>query len=239
MKVVCVLRSGGCYTHEYVLRLRDAVVRHGAGMPFSFVCLTDVPNPTIKATQLPLEHDWPGWWSKLEVFKLQGPVLFLDLDTVITGSISILLGAVRNLRPDQVLLLRSFKREMWMSGVMAWGGDRRAVYQNFRQAVEDGRLRFGPGDRATLRTGQRIAGDQDWLAQELTSAPHLRVRSVQGAFMVPQCVRSYKHHCRSVLPVDTRMVCFHGRPRPHEVATRHSWMREHWLGEGAPCPTAA
>jgi hypothetical protein len=39
-------------------------------------------------------------------------------------------------------------------------------------------------------------------------------------------IKSYKLHCLHSLPPESRIVCFHGKPRPNEV--QHDWMVQHW-----------
>nr|WP_145924153.1 hypothetical protein [Halomonas elongata] len=42
----------------------------------------------------PLAHGWPGWWSKLELFRPHGgDLLYLDLDTVVRGDLQPLIDA--------------------------------------------------------------------------------------------------------------------------------------------------
>jgi len=86
LTVACVLRSGGKFDSEYVRKLRDGVLRF-ANVPHRFVCLSDVDVP---CERIPLEHNWPGWWSKIELFRpgvIKAPMLYLDLDTIVIGSL--------------------------------------------------------------------------------------------------------------------------------------------------------
>jgi hypothetical protein len=86
LTVLCVLKSGGDYDAEYVRKLRDSVARH-LTIPHRFVCLSDVPVP---CERIPLKHGWPGWWSKIEVFRpdvITGPTLYLDLDTIVVDDL--------------------------------------------------------------------------------------------------------------------------------------------------------
>ncbi|MCV5289720.1 hypothetical protein OFB97_30755, partial [Escherichia coli] len=47
----------------------------------------------------PLLYNWPGWWSKIELFNPNHPVLgdqdllYFDVDVVVTGDIHIFEGA--------------------------------------------------------------------------------------------------------------------------------------------------
>ena len=88
MIVACVLRSGGIYSPEWVRKLRDGVARQFT-VPHRFVCLSDVDVSAI-CERIPLVEDWPGWWSKIELFRsglFDDTVLYFDLDTVPVGSL--------------------------------------------------------------------------------------------------------------------------------------------------------
>ena len=83
--VVCVLKVGGEYDTGHVARLAHQVREHSPpGTPF--VCLTD---DTMLGADFarPLQHTWPGWWSKLEIYRIPGPCLYLDLDVTVVGEI--------------------------------------------------------------------------------------------------------------------------------------------------------
>ncbi len=91
--VVTVLRSGGDFRPEHVQALHRQVLQW-APSGTEFVCLTDVGVDGVAC--LPLEYDWPGWWSKIEMFRPDianylGDFLFTDLDNVIVGPIEDLL----------------------------------------------------------------------------------------------------------------------------------------------------
>ena len=40
-------------------------------------------------------------------------------------------------------------------------------------------------------------------------------------------IYSYKKECRELLPLDARVICFHGKPRPVDVQV--SWVVENWI----------
>lgn len=236
IKIVCVLRSGGPYDLKYVLRLRSAVRRH-LSVPHAFYCLSDlngggpnqVPPRMIAEGIRPIRllSDWPGWWSKMEVFKILGPVLYFDLDTVLTGHIDSLCDAVQSLN-GRVLVLRGFRHGDVASGIMAWDGDMSWVTEKFVEGQH--RAQFVDIKHALRMrlNGHIYRGDQDWLANlfEKMETPLVYVQDVFNG------VHSYKRHIAkrqdaSLLP-HTRVVCFHGRPRPHELIPPPNWMREHW-----------
>ena len=131
MKIACVLRSGGPYDGRYVRNLR-AGVRHGlAGRPATFVCLTDVPDEVAADCDevVVLEKNYPGWWSKLELFRLPGPCIYFDLDTLVIGDIGSLYEAVAAADVGFWMLKPFLHTETWASGVMAWAGDWSSITQ--------------------------------------------------------------------------------------------------------------
>ena len=116
LTVACVLKSGGTYTPEWVGRLRAGVKRH-LPREHMFVCLSDVDVPSMR---IPLEHDWPGWWSKMELFRLPGPILYFDLDTAIVGSLSDIADYIAEAKAPFTMLRDFYAPSHRGSGVMAW-----------------------------------------------------------------------------------------------------------------------
>jgi hypothetical protein len=128
LTVVCVLKTGGEYTPGHVERLREDVEAN-LTLDHRFVCVTD---DVVTCQNVRLKHGWPGWWSKIELFRpgvLRGPVLYLDLDTRIVSNIDdIALG-------HRFTILHNMSRgKGWPgSGVMAWDADLSGIYQAFAQ----------------------------------------------------------------------------------------------------------
>ena len=207
--VICVLRSGGpIYGPEWVRKLRDGCERH---LPkHKFNCLSDVPVP---CNRVPLKHDWPSWWSKIELFRpgvIDGPTLYFDLDTVITGKIELLRNGV-----DFAMLQSFWKPDAVGSGVMYFSGDNvpHRVYEKF---AKQPKAYIAHHARNADKT---YVGDQAfiWDAME-HDVPRIN-DYLPG-------IKSYKMHCQRRLPADASIVCFHGRPRPTEID--HDWMKQHW-----------
>ncbi len=195
-RIVTVLRSGGEFRPEHVERLRDQCARHAPGVPF--VCVSDalVPGHT------PLRHDWPGWWSKIEAFRLRGPMLLVDLDTTICGDLAPLLDP-----PADWITLRDFNaprapREV-ASGLMFWRGDALDLYETFRA---------DPAQHMSLNRTPQHWGDGGFIARH--AEPPTFWQDV-----LPGAVVSWKKHCAGGVPAGARVVCFHGAPRPWEVET--------------------
>lgn len=207
LTVACVLKSGGIYDASWVARLRDGVKRH---LPINhrFVCLSDVDVP---CERIPLEHGWPGWWSKIELFKLSGPVLFFDLDTAIVGDLT----DIAEVAGSSVLaMLRDFYRvgDALGSGIMGWDDDDvvSAIYRNFAT------------DPDRMMREYRVGGDQSFV--EVYFDDRLITRWQDAA---PGQIVSYKVHCRNGIPPDARVVCLHGKPKfadmPADDPVRLAW----------------
>lgn len=205
LTAACVLKSGGIYDTTWVARLRDGVARH---MPIAhrFVCLSDVDVP---CDRIPLVHGWPGWWSKVEAFRLEGPVLFLDLDTAIVGDLSDIA-----LQADawEFTLLRDFYRlgDGLGSGVMGWNVDTTPLYEAFAARPSFWQTKIGSrGDQGFIEENVLLDGVARWQDR------------CDGQIV------SYKIHCRSGIPPDARVVCLHGLPKfadmPVNDPVRQAW----------------
>ena len=88
LTVACVLWQGRfrrrrkMYGTDWVLRLKNMVKRN-LPVPHRFVCLSNVDVP---CERIPLIHDWPGWFSKIELHRpglFKDRVLYIDLDELI------------------------------------------------------------------------------------------------------------------------------------------------------------
>lgn len=215
LTVLCVLRSGGeTYDKTWVYKLQRSVERN-LTIPHTFACLSDVP---LACNRIPLKHDWPGWWAKIEMFRkgvVLGPTIYFDLDTVIVGNIDHMAD-----NKSGFAMLKNFSATaepgMVGSGVM-WFRDAASVphkvYEKFAKMPEcymNHHLRNA--DAATS-----YIGDQAFIWDALGG---------QIDTLNDPKILSYKRHCRKLLPADSSIVAFHGRPRPSEVSD--SWVKEHW-----------
>ena len=212
LTVLCVLRSGGDYTPEYVRRLRDGVARH-LTIPYRFVCLSDCEVP---CERIPLVHDWPGWWAKIELFRpgvVTGPTLYMDLDTVIVANIDKVATIPYDFAMVDVKPIPN-GTTLGMSGLLWFRKPQPHVYEKFAERP-DYWIKF---HKENVRA--RYLGDQAFINDCYDCRPERIERHLPGFAL------SYKWHCRQRVPRGTAIVAFGGHPRPHEV--RRGWVRDHW-----------
>jgi len=221
-----VLKSGGDYELEHVGYLQDMLDKH-VQEPHRLILLTDLVVSSGMIV-IPLVYDLPKWWSKLEMFRLNGECIYFDLDTVITGSINGLIESVSG-EDEKFIMLHSFRRKRFMSGVMAWNGNYSFIIHDFLKKRTQGtfkqRTRLS-GPEAII-DNRSFVGDQEWIANCLRV--HRAV--VTPLQRIQKGVCSYKHHLKTAteLPENTSIVCFHGSPRPHELASGH-FLKECYAG---------
>jgi len=207
---ICCIRAGAAFAPAYVDILFDSVRRNLAdGFEGDFTCFTDQPDEYAKGVIVrPLPADLPGWWSKLALhkdwlFPVGDRVIFLDLDTVITGRLDELAAY-----DGPFATLKDFYRpEGLQSAVMAWAaGETVDIWRSYQAA---GCPQDDPG------------GDQAWIERcRLKSAVRL-----QDEF--PNLFVSYKaDNLHRSPPAEASVVVFHGKPRPHEIST--GWVPEVW-----------
>ncbi len=195
MKIVCVLKSGGCYRPGHVYALRDMCRTWMP--PHEFACLTDVPG--LACASLPLQHDLKGWWSKMELFRdfCEGETLFLDLDTIIRGPCG---QVIEEARKHPFVILRDVSRGVrnplaMQSSIMWWNGGVQWIWEAFEKQ----------GLVSDLR------GDQDCLEQVFASAGKSAVYWQD----ITESIASYKVSIAGQDPPSyAPIVIFHGSPRP-------------------------
>lgn len=118
---------------EYVDKLRSMVARY-LTLPHRFVCV----RPEVEGLK--------GWWNKVELFRpgrFQGRVLYLDLDTVITGPLDALAA-----HPGIIHLVRwGWAKHVYGSGCMVWDAGQHAdVFTRYSADVP-----------------KKFEGDQNWI----------------------------------------------------------------------------
>lgn len=216
--VACVLRSGGRYDASWAAKLRNGVARH-LMVPHRFVCLTDLPRDVEAAGMeaIPLPEPWPGWWAKMCLWApsagLTGRTLYLDLDTVIVGSLDAIAA-----HPHRFTMAHEFYRPgLLCSTAMAWTGDWSRLYRAFAADPAGIMARYdGP------LPGGRI-GDQAFCEDVLSSHPVSTFRDLFGE----KSVASYKVHCANGLSGEETVVSFHGSPKQDRLL-HVDWIRENW-----------
>lgn len=219
MKFVCVLKRGGDYTPEYVHKLFSMISRNYTG-DFSFICMTDELTEKVQIQDprfcvLKLEYNYPGWWSKFEIFKIFGKVIYFDLDTVILKSIDELANNVMTLKKNEFIGLKTFnpRKELnpelkFNSGIMGWNGDCSFILSNF--------------DYPSMAQSEKYDGDEGWIGELL----RLKERTIYYWQDLVPGIYGYKRHCLRRVPSDTKIVCFYKHPRPHEA--KEPWLTTHW-----------
>lgn len=209
LTVACVLKSGGIYDATWVSRLRDGVARH-LPLPHRFVCLSDVEVPCERE---PLRFNWPGWWAKIELFRLEGPVLFFDLDTAIVGDLTAI--AAHSMATQFVMLRDFYAPAHCGSGVMCWNGAYPwFVFEKFSEFPEE-----------LMKLQRQRMGDQAFIEELVLQQNEISC----WQDLLPGQIVSYKVHCRNGIPPNARVVCLHGQPKfgdmPANDPVRLAWER--------------
>lgn len=227
--VAMVYKSGGDYCASDAVKLARAVHRN-LTVPHKIVCLTDdvaieSKFAIVEWTLMPLTADLPGWWSKMELFKIHGSVLYFDLDTIITGNIDALAQWVINLGSKDLLMLRGFYKQDQCSGIMGWNGDVSWIFYRFITQKTQFTHRHSA---IVMQCGRHMyRGDQEWLRAIVM--PQLNVTFAQD---VQPGIVSYKVNLQNktyaLIAEGISIICFHGKPRPCEVNPKPQWLEQHW-----------
>lgn len=217
MIIVSVLRLSKDFTTQHAQWLHKQLVGYNS------VCLTDAKY--IKGVNTaPLLYNWPGWWSKIELFNPEHPVLgkedilYMDLDTVITGDISDFLkvegltmlsdfGDPNNVNSSLMKISCADKEKVW-----------KAFINNPMEIMEKCQTPELWGDQGfigSITTPQRW---QDILPGKVVSYK----ANIAKPGMIGFNQNLYDGIANGELPSDARIVCFHGSPRPWN--TVFSWV---------------
>ncbi len=212
--ISCVLRSGGDFDWGHVQRLKSQLDKH-LTLKFELFVLSDLMMPEDLTKQncrlILLRHDWPGWWSKIELFRAFHKTFYLDLDTVLVGNVNHIISY-----PHRFTALRGFFGRPFGSGLMAWSESNVSIYEEFKFLDPETIMRY-------YKTHKM--GDQEFIGERIKENLIFQDQ-FQGQIV------SYKLDVRGKgLPQNAKIVCFHGKPRIQDV--RESWLEEN-LKESKP-----
>lgn len=220
----CVIHSDK-YDWMYVDRLYHMVKRN-LSCDVNFHVFTesarDVPSSMIKHELV----EWPtisgpkkSWWYKMQVFdpsQISGQVLYFDLDLVIIDRLDWIL----DLDPRYFWAIRDWKylwRPAWQginSSIMYWDNTRFSQIYNKFQTI------------GAITVAEKYRGDQDFISDILDSKHRkffddswilsYRWQIKDGGLdLKTRCYR--QPGAGSVLIPGTKILVFHGSPKPHEI----------------------
>lgn len=228
----CVIH-GDAYSWDYVDRLYSMLSRHispGVQLHVYTEEHRNVPAPYIKHSLLNWGIKGPkqSWWYKMQLFNSDyhaGPLLYFDLDVVITGR----LDWIWNLPLNYFWSIRDFKY-LWKpnsytinSSIMWWNTQNfDHVWRMFKaQDLNHNMLRF--------------RGDQDYITDAIPSATRRyfdqeRIKSwrwqcLDGGYNFAQ-KRYYLPNTGTTVLDPTSVLVFHGNPKPDQ--TQDPVIIQHW-----------
>jgi len=128
-----------------------------------------------------------GWWAKVSLFepgRFSGRVLYLDLDVTVVSRLDDLADY-----PYPFAAIRDYQYPLQInsSAMTLDAGVADCVYNDFTPDVME-----------------RLHGDQNWVNKKIPDA---------ARFPAGWC-RSYRQECRFSVPKGTRVVVWHGMPKP-------------------------
>ena len=224
MTTVCCVLWGDKFSTDYVHHLKAGVERNST-VDYKFVCYSDRQIEGVDT--IILNEGMVGWWNKLQLFdgRVDGRIVYLDLDTLITNNIDWLLtycgefagiedlGVINEHQPH-------LKNKL-QSGVMAWNSaDMTWVYNEFIFS------------RSNIMSN--FVGDGEYLDSVISKLTRVYL---QHEYL--DQIKSYKYQVYPNNIKDTSIVCFHGRPSIiqsiSETIQTHimtyepqEWVREYW-----------
>ncbi|PYE82268.1 glycosyl transferase [Pseudoroseicyclus aestuarii] len=224
-QVICI-NWGTRYGAPWINRLYGMVARNITG-PFTFTCFTDTAEgvrPEVLCEDLP-QVDFPmpvgtkGKWPKSRLWgprlgSLSGPVLFLDLDVLVTGSLDPFFDFGG---PEDVVLSRNPNTP-------------------FERLGQTSCFRFPVGKLVPMQ--EAYAADPQGIAERYEFEQRFVTRNAPGGIKLfpARWVRHFRQHCRRPFPLnyalapklprDARLVIFPGGFHPRHAIAGHYPHRE-------------
>jgi len=190
------------YYPEYVYALQKQIEKYYPH-PHRFICLTDFED--MNCETISLGDNLPGWWSKIELFKIQGDrFIYFDLDTFIISDITELIEYPHTMSALHEISSRKIIPRRFASGIMAWSGDHKEVYRKFMEDPLGNMQKYKKG------------GDQHFLNEFYPD-----FKSISE---ITSGIINYKFELRDKenLPKGAKIIYFHAQHKPWRL--NHKWL---------------
>lgn len=205
--IAFVLKKSEEYDIDYLEHIINSLKKY-VNSNVEYVCLSDI-NVEKYCTWIKFENDWPGWWSKLELFShpylRNKNVTYFDLDVIIKDDITPLINY-----DVEFAMLKGFsnykksnKVAKVNSSIMKWNTDLKYISDAFDEKKHIKEYRsWGKW------------GDQDFIHHNINKP----IKMLQDIFPKMVCSKKYNKNTLD----QCKIICFHGKPRPRDV--NWNWM---------------
>lgn len=232
-RMILCMKWGTLYGADVVNRLYGMSRRHVTG-ELRFICFTDDSSgvrPEVECLPLPelgceIPPDVPGKWPKQalwgrDLFGLEGVALYIDLDSVIVGSLD---AYFEHGDPDAVYTARN-----WV--------------QPLRRGAQTSIFRFRIGAHAYMLDDLRA--DPAGVSRRYQMEQNYVTRGIRGGvrYWPEAWTKHFRMHCMGPwplryvrsprLPRGCRLVTFPGRPKPEDAALGRWGPTTWWRPPGA------
>jgi hypothetical protein len=212
--VCCVYRPGGDFDEHwrrYIKELYLSCKRNiSVSVPWDFVAICPQDPKIAGVLWEPMQSDLPRWHCKFEMFREEiwdgyTQVLFMDLDTIVVEDIS----AMMVMKTKFAFIRDLYHAHRPATGVMMF--DPTGLRFLYEKALDAG-LTASVDDARYVSLWLEEAGIKwDYLQDYFGIASYKA--DVRGS--KSSNLKSYEG--KGQIPAGTHIVCFHGRPRPHQV----------------------
>lgn len=140
--------------------------------------------------------DLEGWWNKVYLFKED----LFDKKILFLDLDVVITGSLDHIaKKEGFWIIQDWHLPTYNSSVFVLSpNERPKVWRDFTKDVP-----------------KRFSGDQDWITHKAKA----------HTFKTSWCV-SYRSHATHAVPENTKVVCFHGNPKPHEYTS--DWIKALW-----------
>lgn len=221
--IILVLRSGGDFKFKDVYLLTTHINKYwqGVNKP-NIYCYTDLVNEeqsVVGLTMRPLPHkEWRGWWSKMNLFSPElrelRPFLYLDLDTAVIDNISSFIPQEKDV--TNFITLEDFYRQGALASGIMWVPNTAYMEKLYKEWIKN------PAQIIT-----KFRGDQNFI-ESIVKADIFWQKK-----FAPEAITTFKPRVngkvspRTVLPISSSIICFHGKPRIPEAAKTVEWVNNY------------
>lgn len=214
-KILTVFKKSKDFSDQNVYNIYKMCQKY-ISIKHEFICLSNDIDSSVPFKTIPLINNLDGWWNKMEIFRFDGPCIYMDLDTIICNNLDSIITTIQNSNIEFIGLEDVYHINKLQSSILYWNTSLYHFYIDFIQHIDIyTNINIFYEYINIFKPKNRPHSDQD-IIEYLINKYNVSFKFFNNIFNNNEIV-SYKANLNYGKLFDlqqNKIIFFHGPPRP-------------------------